>query len=259
MPEDYAPGNFTGLAANYSLYRPGYSEHAVKILRALVGTTQPLAADVGAGTGIWSRMLANGGFEQVQSVEPNDDMRAFGVEDSKDFNNITWHKGTGANTGLSNNMLDLVTMASSFHWVGATDGLPEFKRILKTGGWFCALWNPRKLVDSPLLMEIEAKLTQLKPDLNRVSSGSAKKADELAQEMASHPAFDSPIYFEAEHTEYQTPEHYLGVWNSVNDVRSQLGENKWSQFIDFVTDKISGLVHIEARYTTRLWAVKKRG
>ena len=47
-------GDFTGLASDYSKYRPGYSESVLTGLLALAGKppSEIDAVDVGAGTGI---------------------------------------------------------------------------------------------------------------------------------------------------------------------------------------------------------------
>lgn len=50
-------GDFTGLAKNYGLYRPDYSQTILNALLALI--SPKTIADVGAGTGIWTRMITN--------------------------------------------------------------------------------------------------------------------------------------------------------------------------------------------------------
>ena len=52
-------------------------------------------------------------------------------------------------------------------------------------------------------------------------------------------------------------ERYIGVWKSVNDLQSQLGASKFSEFIDFVTDKVSTYETIEATYLTRSFSLNK--
>ena len=53
-------GDFSLLAENYSKYRPGYSEDILELVLTKVG--KPISeldfVDVGAGTGIWTRMVA---------------------------------------------------------------------------------------------------------------------------------------------------------------------------------------------------------
>lgn len=41
------------------------------------------SVDVGAGTGIWSRMVYGKGVMSVTAVEPNDEMRSNGMRDSQ--------------------------------------------------------------------------------------------------------------------------------------------------------------------------------
>ena len=128
------------------------------------------AADIGAGTGIWTRMLAARGLRSVVAVEPNDDMRGQGIETSRGTD-IVWRKGSAEATGLPDGSADLVSMASSFHWADFDKACDEFHRILRPGGVFVALWNPRFIEANPLLVEIEAQIARLKPDIRRVSSG----------------------------------------------------------------------------------------
>ena len=132
------------------------------------------AVDVGAGTGIWTRMLADAGFRSVVAVEPNDSMMQRGQADSDGYG-VTWRSGHGADTGLPDQSADLLSMASSFHWVDFEAGTDEFSRVLRPGGWFVALWNPRRVEASPLLSEIENQLTKMKPELVRVSSGQSTR------------------------------------------------------------------------------------
>ncbi len=50
-------------------------------------------------------------------------------------------------------------MASSLHWANFDKACDEFHRILRPGGVFVALWNPRFIEANPLLVEIEAQIT----------------------------------------------------------------------------------------------------
>jgi SAM-dependent methyltransferase len=55
-------------------YRPSYPPEVFELLRSEGVTTDHLVADIGAGTGIFTRMLVDQGF-RVVAVEPNDEMR----------------------------------------------------------------------------------------------------------------------------------------------------------------------------------------
>lgn len=251
-------GDFTGLAENYSKYRPGY---APSVRDAILGLfDRPAAdleaADVGAGTGIWTRILAER-VKHVTAVEPNDDMRRFGIADSRGLP-VSFKAGSGEATGLADASVDLVSMASSFHWVDFERGTAEFHRILKPGGRFVALWNPRMTGTSPLLAEIEAEISRIKPDIRRVSSGGSGITENLTELLWASKYFDDVVYLEGRHVSEQTPAHYLGVWRSVNDVRVQLGPEGWERFLAFIEKKLEGVDRITTTYRTRAWAARKR-
>jgi ubiquinone/menaquinone biosynthesis C-methylase UbiE len=251
-------GDFTGLAGDYAKFRPGY---APQVANAILGLLRrdPAgidAADVGAGTGIWTRMLAARGLRSLVAVEPNDDMRSQGIATSAGTG-IDWRKGTAETTGLAAASADLLTMASSFHWAHFDRACAEFHRVLRPGGVFVALWNPRLIEANPLLVEIEAEITRLKPDVKRVSSGRSGLTERLTEMLTAKPQFTDVLYLEGRHVLKQTPDQYLGAWRSVNDLQVQLGPALFRRFLDFVAQRTADLSHIETTYQTRAWAAQR--
>jgi len=251
-------GDFTRLAADYARFRPGYAPQVLTALLGYLGRdpTTVDAADVGAGTGIWSRMLAVRALRSVAAVEPNDDMREQGVEASRDTA-IRWSRGSAEDTGLKDGSVDLLTMASSFHWADFQRACAEFHRVLRPGGMFAALWNPRFIEATPLLVEIESELTRLKPDLKRVSSGRSGLTERLTQLLTDQPLFKDVLYLEGRHVIRQTPQEYLGVWRSVNDLQVQLGPDLFAKFLEHVRQRTAALDSIETTYQTRMWAARR--
>src|SRR6266536_3800127 len=68
-------GRFSGLAGDYAAHRPVYPEEAIDFVIARAGLgPSSLVVDVGAGTGISSRLFARRGLHVV-GIEPNDEMR----------------------------------------------------------------------------------------------------------------------------------------------------------------------------------------
>lgn len=252
-------GDFTGLAQNYSQFRPDYAESALTCILSLCNQPPDRleVVDVGAGTGIWSRQMAQRGVASVTAIEPNDDMRHYGQKDSEGLS-IRWQAGSGEATGLADESCDLVTMASSFHWTRFEESTREFHRILRTGGRFTALWNPRYLQENPMLVEIEAELHRRVPELKRVSSGRSDFTEGLRDRLAESPCFTDVVYLEARHTIAMTPEQYLGAWWSVNDIQFQAGPERFKAFMAYVEATISGLPAIEATYQTRAWSALKQ-
>ena len=252
-------GDFTGLAENYTRYRPGYSESVLTALLSLVDkpVSRIDAVDVGAGTGIWTAMIAKRGCHSVTAVEPNDDMRKWGIEFTKG-SGISWKAGGGEKTGLTNGCADFLSMASSFHWVDFDTGMREFHRVIRPGGRFVALWNPRLLEVNPLLVEIEEHLRVLKPDLKRVSSGRSGITEKLTGMLEALPDFEDVIYLEGRLKKFQTTVEYLGAWRSVNDIQFQLGPEKFAQFLDYAEKRLAGLPGVETTYQTRAWTARRR-
>ncbi len=251
-------GDFTELAKDYSTSRPDYS---LSVLRALLGhinlpkdTIQ--VVDVGAGTGIWTRMVSDIGIKNITAIEPNNQMLKHGAAHPNN-NNINWLHGNAENTTLESEKYDWVTMASSFHWANFDVAIGEFARILKPNGKFTALWNPRFLKNSPILMEIESKLSEIKPNISRVSSGNSSFTTNLTERLETHAKFKNVVYIEGKHRISMSPERYISAWKSVNDLQSQLGSDGFSEFLQFVTEKVIDLDKIEADYITRSWTVTK--
>lgn len=252
-------GDFTGLAEDYSLYRPDY---APIVLSAILGTVEKPASeidsvDVGAGTGIWARMIDNAGVKSITAIEPNDDMRGQGAIHS-DNGHILWKQGSGEATGLETASCDLISMASSFHWIDFDKGVAEFARVLRPGGCFVALWNPRLVEVSALLVEIESYLTAMKGrEIKRVSSGRSEFTNTLTERLETCGHFAEVIYMESKHIIPFTPERYIGAWRSVNDLRVQLGNERFDEFLAWVEQRISKLAVIEATYLSRAWVARK--
>ena len=250
-------GNFDSLSRDYAQYRPGYAPSIVTAVLSLVErpAREVDAADIGAGTGIWTRILAAQGLRSVTAVEPSDEMRRHGLLTQQE-NNIVWRRGTAEETGLPPRSYDLVSMASSFHWPDFDKACAEFQRILRPGGRFVALWNPRMIELNPFLIEIEQEITRLNSAVKRVSSGRSGLTDKLTGMLWAKPGFDDVVYLEARHVAIQTIDQYLGAWRSVNDLRVQLGPDLFNKFLDFVERRTAGIAEIETTYLTRAWAVR---
>jgi SAM-dependent methyltransferase len=251
-------GNFDSLAGDYAQFRPGYAASIVRAVLSLIGrpAREVDAVDVGAGTGIWTRMVAAQHLHSVTAVEPSDEMRRHGAETAPELG-IAWRRGTAEETGLPSGAYDLVSMASSFHWTDFDKACAEFQRILRPGGRFLALWNPRMIELNPLLVEIEREITRLNPEVKRVSSGRSGLTDRLTDLLWAKLGFDDVVYLEGRHVASQTVGQYLGAWRSVNDLRVQLGSDLFAKFLDFVERKTAGLPEIKTTYLTRAWAARR--
>ena len=252
-------GDFSGLATDYSNNRPDYSKSVAKCLMSIL--PKPIEeidfVDVGAGTGIWTRMVLNEGVKSVIAVEPNSDMLKAGQNDSKNTK-INWIKGSAEKINLPSGSVDFLTMASSFHWADFDIATQEFDRLLRPEGRFAALWNPRLIEVNPILVEIENYLSKLNPSIKRISSGRSGITDQIEDKLWKSKFFDDVIFVEGRHVIKMSQERYLGAWRSVNDLRVQLGPKDFDKFLNFVESKIEKLEFIEATYLTRAWSARKK-
>ncbi len=248
-------GDFTGLAKDYSTCRPDYSQTVLKVL--LKHTAAKSVSDVGAGTGIWSRMLSQSGLKTT-SVEPCDDMREEGIRFTADYD-IDWHAGSAEQTGLSENSVDWVTMASSFHWADTPVALAEFNRLLKPDGYLTILWNPRNIDGNELHENIEQLVHNMIPSLKRVSSGRAKNSRDWTEDLQSTGHFTDCVFTEARHEIAMSHERYLGAWRSVNDIQAQAGPEKFELLLKQIGEIITDLDKVIVPYKTRAWTVQKIG
>ena len=251
-------GDFTTLAKAY-VNRPGYSLRVLRALSAYVGayTENFRVADVGAGTGKLSENLTELGLRGY-AVEPNDAMRQEAINIGATLKNFTWSKGSAEQTGLADNCVNWVFMASSFHWTDKKAALHEFHRILAPGGFFTALWNPRDIEKNELHMEIESIIKSYIPDLKRVSSGSASNMSGMEEALVSTGEFENLIFTEAPHIEVMSVERYIGAWRSVNDIQAQAGPEKFEKIIKDIENLLKNQDTVVVPYKTRAWTVQAK-
>jgi SAM-dependent methyltransferase len=134
---------FADRASDYASFRPSYPRAAIDEALAGLATVQGLvAADIGAGTGISSRLFADRGV-RVIAIEPNAAMR----ERAEPHPLVTFQGGTGEASGLDSASVDLVVCAQAFHWLRPQEALREFRRIARPGGRIVFLVNERSQAD----------------------------------------------------------------------------------------------------------------
>lgn len=251
-------GDFTDLAKFYNS-RPGYSIPLLQCLKNHVNAMQEsdevLAADIGAGTGKLTENLEEIGLKGY-AVEPNDAMRAEGIKLFQNRNTFTWTKGSAEVTNLADNCVDWVLMGSSFHWADAPTALSEFYRILKPGGFFTAIWNPRNIESSKLHMDIEEVIYKEVPGMKRVSSGGKISSEEMQETLLKEGYFKDIIFMEAPHIEVMEKERYMKVWKSVNDIQVQAGPEGFQRIQNGIERIIKDMDEIEVPYKSRAWTVR---
>ncbi len=107
---------FSDRVETYVRARPGYPDGVVRVLRERAGLEPgTVVADVGAGTGIFTRVLLAAGAV-VLAIEPNAPMRERLRQDLGGDDRLRVRDGRAEATGLPDASIDLVTAAQAFHW-----------------------------------------------------------------------------------------------------------------------------------------------
>ncbi|MDQ2679733.1 MAG: methyltransferase domain-containing protein [Candidatus Eremiobacteraeota bacterium] len=130
---------FSDRALDYVVGRPSYPDEAIDALFEDLGQPSDLTVvDLGAGTGISSRLLVERGA-RVIAVEPNTAMS----DQSETVPNLVWQLATAEDTRLPHASADLVTAFQAFHWFDPIASIAEIARILRPGGRSALVYNER--------------------------------------------------------------------------------------------------------------------
>ena len=169
---------FDDVANIYEKYRPSYPEEYIDYLISKCNLDEKsLVADIGAGTGILTKQLLDKNLKVV-AVEPNRNMRKVLEEKLKENKKFTSIDGTDKNTNLEENSIDLVTVAQAFHWFDIEGFRKECKRILKTNGKVCIIWNKLDTTDTIVKKEkdIDYKYTNQYKEINNILQDEKREA-----------------------------------------------------------------------------------
>ncbi|MBT8435347.1 MAG: class I SAM-dependent methyltransferase, partial [Gammaproteobacteria bacterium] len=159
---------FSDRVEAYRKYRPGYPPAMISTLLEKTGLDEgAVVADVGSGTGIFSRLLLDQGI-RVAAVEPNTNMRLAAEAALSGYPLFTSIDGSAEQTGLPDDSIDLVTAAQALHWFCNAATKAEFQRILKPGGRLALIWNKRA-VSEPFQQAYDAILHECAPEYDQVN------------------------------------------------------------------------------------------
>src|SRR5262245_36762013 len=109
---------FSGLSELYAKHRPGYPAEAIDFIVARAGLKGgSTLLDVGAGTGISSRLFAARKLSVIR-LEPNADLRARAEAEPapEGSSPIRYVGGRAEATGLPDRSVDAALAAQAFHW-----------------------------------------------------------------------------------------------------------------------------------------------
>lgn len=126
-------GTFGANAEHYKQYRQGFPGEVFEWLKELAETRKTVL-DLGCGTGIATKQLAELGY-QVVGADIDERM----IKESKSNftdNQTNFIVAPADSLPFTDNRFEIVTAFSAFHWFCDQDSINEIKRILKKTGLF---------------------------------------------------------------------------------------------------------------------------
>jgi ubiquinone/menaquinone biosynthesis C-methylase UbiE len=175
---------FFGKAESYAKARPSYPREAVDYVCSLV-YPNAVFADIGAGTGKWTELIAARGYG-IFAVEPNDDMRKELENTLANFGNTHIINGTDIDTKLPEHSVDIITIAQALHWFDLENFRNECERILKPGGKIITIYNNNPEGSSPKLSKLSTDEFYTNPTVKEFKNPIYFSRDEWISFRLSH-------------------------------------------------------------------------
>ena len=194
---------FDTKSKNYVDYRPVFPQAAVDLIFSMV--PEPVMADIGSGTGRLSgRCLSRA--TKLYAVEPNAQMRRAAEDQFADHTNYQSVAAFAQQTSLPEKSLDVITVASAYHYFDNDATRQEFRRILKSNGYVFLFWD---VYTGNIYDEEKAVIDQ--KYRTHPTYGTARES--RAEALFGKDKFQTKKF---ENIIYQTYEAFLGGWSSAS-------------------------------------------
>ena len=219
--------HFSGHAASYAAYRPGYSPRLFEILTTLPRERR-LAWDSGTGNGQAAVALADH-FERVIATDPSTEQLAHALPHPR----VEYRTGRAEESGLADASVDLATAAQAFHWYDFDRYFAEVRRVLAPGG-VVAVWT--------------YNLARVDPEVDRWTSRLARQivgpwwpperrwVDEEYQTIP-FPFEEieiAPLHYEA-HMDLDRFTRYMRTWSSFQRYQKETGRDPLDEIREGLT------------------------
>lgn len=132
--------SFGAAADDYEASRPEYPFEAVAWMLETLPHGARRIADVGAGTGKLTRVLADAPDAEVVAVDPDAEMLA---KLRETVPGVPTFVGTAEALPLPDASLDAVVLGQAWHWVDPVKASAEVGRVVRPGGTLGLIWNTR--------------------------------------------------------------------------------------------------------------------
>lgn len=183
---------YNSIGKSYSKYRQADPRIVDEIVNLLSLETGSIIADVGAGTGNYSRALGDRGF-LVRAIEPSSIMRQQGSEHP----NVNWLAGCAEDLPLATASVDaVICILASHHFSDLKRAIAQMHRVTKNGTILFLTFDPKAcknfwLFDYfPIFKEYDLKLfTSIERVVELIETVISRRVD-ISPLMLPHDLID---------------------------------------------------------------------
>lgn len=130
-------GNFGKVREAYVSARQSFPQEVIDYCWQFVSGKAPLVLDLGCGTGIATRQLADRLDASIIGCDV--DQKMIETARERPVLNIRYVTAPAAHLPFSDETFDAVMAFSAFHWFTDDESFAEIRRVLKEHGWFLVI------------------------------------------------------------------------------------------------------------------------
>ncbi len=209
--------HFSGHAASYAAYRPGYPPELFEFVVSLT-PGRALAWDCATGNGQAALSLAQV-FEKVIATDASRQQ----LDEALPHPRVEYRVAPAEDSGLADGSVDLLTVAQALHWFDFDRFYREAHRVLAPGGAIAA-WSYNLLRGTP---EVSALIDRLAGEITGAYWPPERRfVDEEYRTIPfAFPEVPAPVFHHRETWNLERLVAYLRTWSSVVRFEAATGED----------------------------------
>lgn len=153
---DFDRASFDRIASIYEKSRPGYSKEVYDCIDSIKAYTEDsLILEVGAGSGIATKEIADRWNPEIIAMEPGSNLRLLAKARLKDYRKVKVVGSMFEDYEDGGLRFDGIFSATAFHWIDPEIKYKKAFNLLKDDGLLVLYWNNYGIGDEKLSRSIE--------------------------------------------------------------------------------------------------------
>ena len=242
---DFDRESFDKIASTYKEARPEYNPEVYTCIESIKPYSKDsVLLEIGAGTGIATKEIADKWHSKIIAIEPGKNLREIAQSRLHDYSNVSFIKTTFENYTTDRMMFDGIFSATAFHWIDPDIKYKKAFNLLKNDGLLVLYWNNYGVQDEKVSESIQKLYMKygMKADKQSVREQQAenikKRKDEIEGSglfhIVKHAIFENTIKYEtgkyinllktfSDHSKEKVPEIELFFQEISNVINSNHG------------------------------------